>query len=473
MPVLITEDFLLRTDAARRLYHDHAAKMPIYDYHCHLPPEEIAHDRRFENISRIWLAGDHYKWRAMRANGVAERFITGDASDREKFQAWAETVPAAIGNPLYHWTHLELDRPFGINDVLLGPDTAEQVWNRTNELLARPQFTARSIIRRMNVKVVCTTDDPVDSLEHHRALAADPSFPVAVLPAFRPDKGIHIEAADAFRAWLRKLEQVAGRDLATYDDFLAALVDRLDSFHALGARISDHAIRTPVCAPASPSEVASIYKKVREGGEPSESEVARYQTDVLLSLGRAYARRGWVMQYHISALRNNNPRLFAKLGPDTGFDSIADEPIAEPLNRLLGELDRTNELPKTILYTLNASKNDVLATTIGNFQDGSVPGKMQFGAGWWFHDQLDGMRKQMTALANMGLLSRFVGMLTDSRSFLSYPRHDYFRRLLCDIVGGWVESGRAPRDFRLLGRMVEDISWNNARDYFGIELKEA
>lgn len=473
MARFITKDFLLSTDSARRLYHDHAAGMPIFDYHCHLPPQQIAANHQFENLSRIWLAGDHYKWRAMRANGVDERLVTGSADDRDKFQAWAETVPATIGNPLYHWTHLELDRPFGISDVLLDGSTAESVWRQANELLAQPEFTARGIMRQMDVRFACTTDDPLDDLSHHRSLAADATFPVTVLPTFRPDRGIHIEAAEAFREWVDGLEKVAGRDLVSYDEFVEALIERLDVFHEAGARISDHALQTPVFRIAQPAEIASTYRKVRDGGMPSPDETAAFQTDVLLSLGRAYARRGWVMQLHLSALRNNSPRLFSLLGPDTGFDSIADEPVAEPLNRLLGELDRTAELPKTILYTLNASKNDVLATTIGNFQDGSIPGKMQFGSAWWFHDQKDGMTKQMVSLANIGLLRRFVGMLTDSRSFLSYTRHDYFRRLLCDVVGGWVEAGEAPRDFNLLGQMVEDICWNNALDYFGVPMKEA
>jgi glucuronate isomerase len=471
MASFITEDFLLNSEAARRLYHERAATLPIYDYHCHLPPAEIAGNRQFSNLSQIWLAGDHYKWRAMRANGVSERFITGDASDREKFQAWAETVPATIGNPLYHWTHLELDRPFGISDVLLDGSTAGSVWDRANELLQTHEFTAQGIIRRMNVRLVCTTDDPTDDLSHHRSLAANASFPVTVVPAFRPDKGIHIEAADAFREWVGKLEAAAGNSLVTYDDFLEAIVERLDLFHAIGARISDHALQTPVFEPADAAKIAGIYRKVREGGAADQDDVKAFQTDVLLNLGRAYAKRGWVMQFHLSALRNNNPRMYEALGPDTGFDSIADEPIAEPLNRLLGELDRTGELPKTILYSVNASQNDVIASTIGNFQDGSVAGKMQFGSAWWHHDQKDGMTKQMVSLANIGLLGRFVGMLTDSRSFLSYTRHDYFRRLLCDIIGGWAEAGEAPRDYDLLGGMVEDICWNNAKRYFGIELK--
>ncbi|MFP4376478.1 MAG: glucuronate isomerase [Spirochaetales bacterium] len=466
----VTEDFMLGSQPARRLYHDYAKKMPIYDYHCHLPPAEIASNRQFENISQIWLAGDHYKWRAMRTNGVAERYVTGDGGDREKFDAWAKTVPATIGNPLYHWTHLELKRPFGIDDLLLDESSAAQVWDRTAELLSKPEFTTRGIIDQMNVRFICTTDDPVDNLEHHKAIAADNGFAVKVLPAFRPDKAFHIEQADAFREWLGKLETLAGRSLASYESFLEALIARLDYFHELGARISDHALVTPVFAQAGAAELEGIYSSVRDGGTPTDDQVAKFQTAVLLELGKAYKKRGWVMQFHISALRNNSPRMFEALGPDTGFDSISDEPIAGPLNQLLGELDRGDNLPKTILYTLNASKNDVLATTIGNFQDGSVAGKMQFGSGWWFHDQADGMRKQMTSLANMGILSRFVGMLTDSRSFLSYTRHEYFRRILCDLIGGWVDRGEAPADYDLLGSMVEDICFTNAKNYFGIEL---
>lgn len=472
MPAFITDDFLLSSEPARRLYHEHAKSMPIYDYHCHLPPQEIASDRVFEDLSAIWLAGDHYKWRAMRASGVPERLVTGDGSPREKFDAWARTVPSTLGNPLYHWTHLELDRPFGISDLLLSEATADQVWNRANELLAQPEFSARGIIRRMNVRFICTTDDPLDDLAHHRELEADASFATRVLPAFRPDKGLHIEAADSFREWTSRMEAVSESSIASYDDFMNALLGRLDTFHAIGARISDHAIQTPVYLPATDGELTTILRTVRDGRNLTEEQVSKWQTAVLLDLGRAYAARGWVMQYHISALRNNNPRMFNTLGPDTGFDSIADEPIALPLNRILGELDRSNELPRTILYSLNAMKNDVLATTIGNFQDGSVAGKMQFGSGWWFHDQWDGMTKQMTSLANMGLLSRFVGMLTDSRSFLSYTRHDYFRRLLCEMIGGWVEAGSAPADYELLGGMVEDISYNNAHAYFGISLLE-
>jgi glucuronate isomerase len=466
----ITEDFMLQSEPAKRLYHEYAKQMPVYDYHCHLPPAEIAADTRFDNISRVWLAGDHYKWRAMRANGVPERLVTGDASDREKFEAWARTVPATLGNPLYHWTHLELKKPFGIGDLLLDGSTAAQVWDRTGELLATPEFSARGIMEQMNVRLVCTTDDPVDDLAHHKAIAADSGFGVTVLPAFRPDKAFHIEQPQAFREWLGRLESVSGAELSSFDAFFAAIVDRLDYFHALGARISDHAIVTPVFRPAGADEISRIFRKLRDTGVPTADEVDAFHTHMLIALGREYAKRGWVMQYHISALRSNNPRMLERLGPDTGFDSISDDPIAAPLNALLGELSRTDELPKTILYTLNAGKNDIIATTIGNFQDGSVPGKMQFGSGWWFHDQEDGMRKQMTSLANLGLLSRFVGMLTDSRSFLSYPRHEYFRRILCDMIGSWVVAGKAPAEYELLGGMVQDICWNNAVNYFGIEV---
>jgi glucuronate isomerase len=473
MQQFMTEDFLLHGSSAWKLYCEHAAEMPIYDYHCHLPPSEIAEDRRFANMSEIWLAGDHYKWRAMRTNGVPESLITGDATDREKFQAWAETVPATVGNPLYHWTHMEMARPFGITDVVLNGDSAQDVWDRTESKLAEPAMSARGIITRMNVRLICTTDDPTDDLAYHRTIAADATFGTKVLPTFRPDKAFHIEASDTFRTFAQKLEEVTGKSLSTYDDFLGALLARVEFFHEAGCRISDHALQVPVFSSAPGSTLQSTYRKVRDGADPSQEEARQFATETLLALGRAYAAHGWAMQLHIGALRNNNLRMHALVGPDSGFDSIADEPIAIPLNLLLATLDRTSELPRTVLYTLNAGYNDTIATTIGNYQDGSMPGKMQFGSGWWFQDQKHGMRQQMTTLANMGLLSRFVGMLTDSRSFLSYTRHDYFRRVLCDLIGSWVDAGEAPRDFDLLGSMVEDICWNNARNYFGIELTEA
>jgi glucuronate isomerase len=473
MGSFLTEDFLLHTEVARRLYHDYAAKLPIYDYHCHLSPAAIAEDARFSNITDVWLAGDHYKWRAMRANGVDERLITGAATPREKFQAWAETVPATIGNPLYQWTHQELQKPFGIDDLVLDGKTAEEVWNRSSDLLATPEFSARGIISGMNVRFICTTDDPLDDLQYHRALADDASFTTRVLPAFRPDKAIHIEQTDQFRAWTDQLQKLVGRELTRFEDFLGALEERLDYFHELGARISDHAMVVPPFREASVSALNTIYSSARGGATPDDDRVEMFQTAVIQHLGRAYARRGWVMQFHIGALRSNSTRMFGLLGPDTGFDSTNDLPIAAPLNRLLDSLDVTGELPRTILYSLCANHNDVLATTIGNFQDGSVPGKMQFGSGWWFNDQKDGMLKQMTSLANMGLLSRFVGMLTDSRSFLSYTRHEYFRRILCGLLGDLVEAGEAPRDMGLLGSIVQDISWNNAVAYFGIPLEES
>ena len=471
MGSFLTENFLLHTETARRLYHEHAAGMPIFDYHCHLSPAAIAENAQFRNLTDIWLSGDHYKWRAMRANGVDEKLVTGSATDREKFQAWAETVPATIGNPLYHWTHLELRRPFGIDDVELNGETAQQVWDRAGEALGTPEFTARGIIDQMNVRFICTTDDPLDDLSYHQAIAKESGWPVTVLPAFRPDKGIHIEQSDQFRSWVTRLEQLSGSSLTTFDTFLGALEGRLEYFHAQGARISDHALVVPPFREASATELNAIFNRVRHGSSPDEEQTEKFQTAVIQHLGRLYARRGWVMQLHLGALRNNATRQFAALGPDTGFDSIGDDPIARALNRLLDSLDVTRELPRTILYSLNAGHNDVLATAIGSFQDGQIPGKMQFGSGWWFHDQKDGMLKQMTSLANMGLLSRFIGMLTDSRSFLSYTRHEYFRRILCAYLGDLAEAGEASADMGLLGGMVEDICFNNAAAYFNISSK--
>jgi glucuronate isomerase len=468
----LTDDFILQTETARRLYHDYAAKMPIYDFHCHLPPDQIAEDRRYENLTDIWLRGDHYKWRAMRTNGIPERRITGEADDRDKFQAFAETVPHTIGNPIYHWTHMELRKPLGIDDVVLGPDTAETVWRRSGELLARPEYSARGIMNQMNVKVVCTTDDPADDLRHHRKIAADPDATAVVRPAFRPDKAFHAEDPVRYNAYLDTLEQAAGTSIRGYEDLLAALRSRIDYFHEHGGRLADHALETAVFDPQAETKAPAVFSRLRAGERVTEEELDAFMTAVLLFLGREYARRGWVMQLHIGALRNNNTRFFEMLGPDTGFDSMADEPMAKPLARLLNALDVTDELPKTILYILNPRDNAMIASMIGNFQDGSVPGKVQFGSAWWFNDQKEGMEEHLTAVANMSLLRRFVGMLTDSRSFLSFPRHEYFRRILCNLVGGWVESGQAPADMDLLGGMVQDISWNNARDYFDIEVTE-
>jgi len=469
MSRFMTEDFLLDTEFARRLYHDYAKDQPIFDYHCHLPPQQIAENYRFANLYDIWLKGDHYKWRAMRANGIPEAFCTGDASDREKFNAWARTVPHTIGNPLYHWTHLELRRPFGITDTLLSEKTADAIWDRCNALLAQDDFTARGIMQQMNVKMVGTTDDPLDDLQHHRALAQDGSFDVKVLPSWRPDKAFNIEA-DGFLAWIEKLESLTDISVRRFDDLRSALSKRLDYFAEHGCKVSDHALDVVLYAEADDATLDAILAARRAGKTPDAEAIAQFKTAVLVWLGGEYARRGWVQQYHIGALRNTNRRQFELLGPDVGFDSINDRPLAEPLAKLLGAQNLHNALPKTILYCLNPRDNEVLATMAGNFQGEGEAGKMQFGSAWWFNDQLDGMQRQMTQLAQMGLLSRFVGMLTDSRSFLSYTRHEYFRRLLCQMIGRWVENGEAPDDEALLGQMVQNICFNNARDYFGIEL---
>jgi glucuronate isomerase len=469
MSRFMSEDFLLDTEFARRLYHDYAKDQPIFDYHCHLPPQQIAENYRFTNLYDIWLKGDHYKWRAMRANGVPEALCTGDASDREKFNAWARTVPHTIGNPLYHWTHLELRRPFGITDVLLNEQSAERIWQQCNDLLAQDAFSARGIMQQMKVKMVGTTDDPLDDLQHHRVLAQDSSFDVKVLPSWRPDKAFNIEL-ESFLPWIQRLEQVADVSVQRFDDLRRALSQRLDHFAAHGCKISDHALDVVVFAEADETTLDGILARRLQGAAPSVEEIAQFKTAVLVWLGSEYARRGWAQQYHIGALRNANRRQFDILGPDVGFDSINDAPLAIPLARLLDAQNRNNALPKTILYCLNPRDNEVLATMAGNFQGEGEPGKMQFGSAWWFNDQLDGMQRQMTQLAQIGLLSRFVGMLTDSRSFLSYTRHEYFRRLLCQMIGNWVQRGEAPADVALLGQMVQNISFNNARDYFGIEL---
>ena len=469
MAQFLTEDFLLDTEFARRLYHDYAKDEPIFDYHCHLPPELIAQNHQFENMYEIWLKGDHYKWRAMRTNGVPERMCTGDASDREKFDAWAATVPHTIGNPLYHWTHLELRRPFGITGKLLSPSTAGEIWERGNELLAQDEFSARGIMKQMNVKMVGTTDDPIDSLEHHKAVARDASFDVKVLPSWRPDKAFNIEAA-TFADYMKKLEAAADVSITRFSDLRDALKKRMDHFAAHGCKVSDHALDVVVFGEADDATLDSILSRRLSGETLTAQEIAQFKTGVLLYLASEYQRREWVQQYHIGALRNNNTRMFQLIGADVGFDSINDQPLAEPLSKLLGAQGLAGGLPKTILYCLNPRDNEVIGTMVGNFQGEGMPGKMQFGSGWWFNDQKDGMQRQMTQLANLGLLSRFVGMLTDSRSFLSYTRHEYFRRILCQMIGRWVEEGEAPADIELLGSMVKNICFDNAKQYFQIEL---
>ncbi len=467
MKDFMNDDFLLENPTAISLYHQYAKDMPIFDYHCHLSPKEIAENKQYRNITELWLGGDHYKWRAIRSNGIDEAYITGSASDKEKFLKWAETIPYCIGNPLYHWTHLELRRYFGIND-LLSPDTAESIWERCNQLLQTPEFTARSLIKRSNVKALCTTDDPVDSLEYHLMLAEDKSFDVKVLPTFRPDKAMNIEKPD-FTQWLKKLEQAAGFAIKGFEDLKKALEARIAFFHKAGCRISDHGLDPLVFLEGTESQADAVLVKALSGQALSQPEIDLYKTQVLLFLGREYARMGWTMQLHMGTIRNSNTRMLKTLGPDTGFDTMGDWNLTLPLSRLLDALDQTQSLPKTILYSLNPRDNEAFGTLIGCFQ-GGIPGKMQLGSAWWFNDQKDGMERQLIALANLGLLSRFVGMLTDSRSFLSYIRHEYFRRILCNILGKWVENGEAPNDMNLLGNMVRNICFNNARDYFGIEI---
>lgn len=467
--VFITDDFLLSNRAAVRLYHDYAREMPILDYHCHLPPRDVAEDRRFENLTRIWLAGDHYKWRAMRAGGAEERYCTGDASDWEKFQKWAQIVPQTLRNPLYHWTHLELKRPFGISDRLLEPQTAKGMWDECNAKLAQPEFSCRGIMRQMRVVLVCTTDDPIDSLEYHAAVAADQSFPIRVLPTFRPDKAMAIESPAAYNAWVDKLAAAAGCEIRALDDLRTALVARHDFFHRHGCRISDHGLETMYAEPYTEGEIAAVFRRVRSGQTPELADVLKFKSAMLYEFAVMDHQKNWTQQFHLGALRNNNSRAMAALGPDTGYDSIGDWPVAQPLSRFLDRLDREGRLTRTILYNLNPCWNDLLATMIGNFQDGRTPGKMQFGSGWWFLDQKDGMERQLDALSNQGLLSRFVGMLTDSRSFLSYTRHEYFRRILCNLLGREMEQGLLPNDFGLVGSMVRDIAYHNAARYFGFE----
>ncbi|HEX5682258.1 MAG TPA: glucuronate isomerase [Desulfobacterales bacterium] len=471
MKSFLTEDFLLQTQTARALYHDFAENMPIFDYHCHLPVEEIAADKTFENLTDIWLRGDHYKWRAMRANGIAERLITGDASDFEKFQAWAATVPNTLRNPLYHWTHLELKRYFGISGKLLNPETAEAIYTGCSAMLRAGDFSTRRILERMNVKVVCTTDDPTDTLEHHLRLKADRTFPVKVLPAFRPDKALGVESPKDFNKWVGRLEASAGLAINSFDSFLEAIRRRHDFFHQAGCRLSDHGIEHPFAADCTAKDVNNAFQKARQGKRPTPAEALKYKSAVTLELARMDAEKGWTQQFHFGALRNINSKALATLGPDTGYDTIGDFEMARGLARFLDRLEREGRLAKTILYVMNPRDNEVVATAIGCFQDGSLPGKMQFGSAWWFNDQKEGIERQINTLSNMGLLGRFVGMLTDSRSFLSYPRHEYFRRVLCNLLGNDVANGELPDDMELLGNMVKDICFRNAEAYFGIPVE--
>jgi glucuronate isomerase len=464
--IFITENFLLSNNIAVELFHRFAKDLPIIDYHCHIPPKEVAEDRRFENMTQIWLAGDHYKWRAMRANGIPENFITGESSDWEKFYKWAETVPKTLRNPLYHWTHMELKRPFEISNVLLNSETAKDVWERCNASLNEKEFSTRGIIKKMNVEFICTTDDPIDSLEHHQKIKNNESFPVRVFPAFRADMAMNIEKGEAFLTYVNKLGTAADIDINSFQKLLDALKKRHSFFHSMGCRLSDHGLETVYAEDYSKNEVENIFQKVLTRSAIDSASLLKFKSAVLFELCVMDNSTGWVQQFHLGAMRNTNPKMFRELGPDTGYDSIGDFSIANSLSRLLGKLADSNSLTKTIIYNLNPADNEIFATITGNFQDGTIPGKIQYGSAWWFLDQKDGIEKQINALSNMGLLSRFVGMLTDSRSFLSYPRHEYFRRILCNILGTEMSFGLIPNDIELVGSMVSDICYHNARRYF-------
>lgn len=465
MESFINKNFMLTNDTARELYHESAKDMPIIDYHCHLVPEMIAYNHRFSDITELWLGGDHYKWRAMRANGVPEEYITGSRDPFEKFMKWAETVPYTMRNPLYHWTHLELARVFGI-DTLLNPDSAKEIYDECNRKLATEEFRAQGLMKKFNVEVVCTTDDPADTLEYHKLIAEKP-FGVKVLPTWRPDKAMAIENPASYRSYIESLGQAAGMEISSYRDLLAALRKRHDFFKSMGCRLSDHGIENFYAADYTEKEIDKIFKNTVAGNVPDAEDLLKFRSAMLYDFAVMDAESGWTQQFHIGAIRNNNSRMMSQLGPDTGYDSIHDVRCAEAGNRLLDRLDREGNLAKTILYCLNPGDNEVLTTMAYNFNDGSVAGKMQFGSGWWFLDQEVGMRNQMNTLSVLGLFSRFVGMLTDSRSFISYPRHEYFRRILCSVIGEDVESGRLPKsEMKFLHQMVKDISYCNAKRFF-------
>lgn len=466
MSGFITEDFLLTSEPARRLYHEHAEHMPIFDYHCHLNPREIYEDKRFSDIGEAWLAGDHYKWRLMRANAVPERFVTGDASYREKFDRYAAIMPRLIGNPIYHWSHLELKRFFGIEE-LLSSATADDIWNRANAVLQGEGGSARALIRSSSVRALCTTDDPADDLPYHRLLAADTSFDVRVLPTFRPEKALNI-ADSGYPAYLQKLGAAAGLSIRTIDDVKQALALRADFFAQAGCRLSDHSFASPDFTVWDESAAEKAVIRALNGETLTGHEISAYQSLMMDFLGELYCGKGFAMQLHLGAQRNLSGRLYRSLGADVGGDAIGDTISAASLAALLDRLASRDKLPKTILYTLNTADNDKLIAAAGCFQDDSAPGKIQFGSAWWFNDHFDGMTAQMKSLASIGVLSRFIGMLTDSRSFLSYPRHEYFRRILCELVGGWIEKGMAPADYDTIGGIIEDICFNNAWSYMGL-----
>ncbi len=464
MRQFMDQDFLLSNETAKRLYHDYAAKMPIIDYHCHISPKEIAENRSFENITQVWLGGDHYKWRQMRTNGVDEKFITGDAVDYDKFVKWTETLQKAIGNPLYHWSHLELQRYFGF-DKPLSPKTAAEAWEVCNKKLTSGTMTVRDLIKQSNVEVICTTDDPIDTLEWHQKIKADETFDVRVIPAWRPDKAMNLEKVD-FLDYLAKLEDRSGIKINTFKDLCAALSNRMDFFAENGCKVSDHALEYVMFQPATEAEIEAIFAARKNGTMPTKLQELQFKTAFMMFVGREYHKRDWVMQLHYGAIRDNNKFMFNKLGPDTGYDAINTYSSSAEMAAFLNGLNATDELPKTIIYSLNPIDNAAIGTVIGCFQSGPTAGKVQQGSAWWFNDHKVGMQDQMTSLANLSLLSNFVGMLTDSRSFLSYTRHEYFRRILCNLIGTWVENGEYPCDMEFLGQMVQDISYNNTKNYF-------
>lgn len=463
----LDDDFLLQSESARRLFNEFAKDEPIIDYHCHLPPGDVAVNRRFNNLFEIWLEGDHYKWRAMRSNGISEEFCTGNADPYEKFLAWCRTVPNTLRNPLYHWSHLELKRYFGI-DLLISEATAPEIWEEANQKLKSDELSAHGILENFKVKVVGTTDDPTDSLEHHQTIA-DSGIGTRVVPTFRPDKGLNVDQPDAWNAWVGSLAEVSGMTVDSFEDFLAALKSRHDYFAEMGGRLSDHGLERCFYVETTREHVTSIYNGAREGQAATSADKEQFAFYLMREVGRWNAEKAWTMQFHIGAMRNNNTRMFNRVGPDLGFDSTGDYPQAHAMSRFLDSLDQTGELPRVIIYNLNNADNYVMASMLGNFQDGLIPGKIQLGSGWWHLDQKEGMEDQMNALSAMGLISHFVGMLTDSRSFLSYPRHEYFRRILSNLFGDDMENGEIPNDFSLVGPMVRNICYSNASRFFGFE----
>ena len=467
MKAFLDQDFLLQSATAQTLYHQYAAAMPIIDYHNHLVPQQIADDHQFENITQAWLYGDHYKWRAMRAHGVDEKYITGNASDEEKFMKWAETVPYTMRNPLYHWTHLELQRYFGVTEVL-NSASAKRIYDHCAALLKTPEYSVKNLLLKMNVKVLCTTDDPIDDLGYHKQIKAS-GYAIKVLPTFRPDKAMAVDDIATFNAYVKSLAQVVGYGIQDLSTYKKAIGERHDYFHACGGRLSDHGLEHIYAEDYTEEQIAKIFGQLISGTNVSDHEKWQFKSAMLVYFAHLDHAKGWTQQFHLGALRNNNARLLGSLGPDTGFDSIGDFEQAKPLSKFLNHLDSTNQLAKTILYNLNPGDNELLATMTGNFQDGTIVGKMQFGSGWWFLDQKDGMERQINALSNMGLLSHFVGMLTDSRSFLSFPRHEYFRRILCNLMGQDVENGELPADMEWLGKLVKDISYTNASEFFNFD----